>query len=215
MVRQDSRWVHGDQRGNPKNLFNHQLFDTQIATLRVRGVPRQIIEALQSQRGAVLARASETEIGNGNTSFLPVIPRSLRSLYDLIAMVRCGPEEGYTCLNPVEITDVADVPEGGPHYIYDVDDGSSACGKSPEDVPKIFEQTNRSPLTVAGIIALAVHTNVLLKHNVWTPGSRYASTGGVLAICLDSGRRPRLLWGYLTHSSSRWMPPSCFCLPSS
>ena len=120
-----------------------KLFDTQIATLKDRVVPEQIVEILQNQKGAVVKKASEMNIGDGNIAFLPVIPRSYRSPYDLMAMVKNGGKAGYTYLNPTQISDVVDAPSE-PYYIYDVEDGNSTRGKSPEAAEKILKQQKRS-----------------------------------------------------------------------
>jgi len=184
-----------------------KLFDTQIATLKDRGVPEQIVEILQNQKGAVVKKASEMTIGGGNIPFLPVIPRSFRSPYDLMAMVRNGSKVGYTNLNPTQISDVVDAPQ--PYYIYDVEDGNSTRGKSPEAAEKILKQLKRSPLTAAEVTALTTHTDVLSRHYVWAAGSRYESADEVPGVYLDSGDRPGLVWGYVVSSIGLWGSASC------
>lgn len=61
-----------------------KLFDAQLATLRGRGVPDQILELLRNQRGVVLKKAGETAIGKGNVPFLPAISRLYLSPYSQI-----------------------------------------------------------------------------------------------------------------------------------
>src|SRR3989344_9595815 len=85
-----------------------KLFDTQTATLKDRGVPEQIVEILQNQKGAVVKKASEMNVVDGNIAFLPIIPRSFRSPYDLMAMVRNGSKVGSTNLNPTQNYDEVD-----------------------------------------------------------------------------------------------------------
>lgn len=185
-----------------------ELFDTQIATLKDHGTPEQIVEILQNQKGSVLKKASEMTFGDGNIPFLPVIPRSFRSPYDLMAMVRNGGKVGYTYLNPTQISDVVDAPQE-PYYIYDVEDGNSTRGKSPENAEKILKQQKRSPLTAAEVTALTTHTDVLSKHYVWVPGSRYESAGRVPRVYLDYGVRPLLDWYYVADSYDHWGLASC------
>ncbi|MBI2462629.1 MAG: hypothetical protein HYV65_00050 [Candidatus Spechtbacteria bacterium] len=185
-----------------------KLFDAQIATLKDRGVPEQIVEILQNQKGAVVKKASEVAIGDGNIPFLPVIPRSYRSPYDLMAMVKNGGKVGYTYLNPTAISDVVDAPSE-PYYIYDVEDGNSTRGKSPENAEKILKQQKRSPLTAAEVMALTTHTDVLSRHYVWATGSRYESADGVPNVYLDGGDRPRLFWYGVGDSDGRWGSASC------
>ncbi|MBI2096414.1 MAG: hypothetical protein HYT43_02160 [Candidatus Taylorbacteria bacterium] len=185
-----------------------KLFDSQIATLKDRGVREQIVEILQNQKGQVVKKASEMTIGDGNIPFLPVIPRSFRSPYDLMAMVRNGSKVGYTHLNPTQISDVVDAPSK-PYYIYDVEDGSSTLGKSPKNAEKILKQQKRSPLTVAGVMALTTHTDVLLRHYVWATGSRYESAVRVPSVYLDGGGRPELDWVGVDSSLDHWGSASC------
>src|SRR3989344_6833200 len=71
-----------------------KLFDSQIKTLKDRDVPEQIVEILQNQKGAVVKKTSKMNIGDGNIAFLPVIPRSYRSFYDLMAMVKNDKNDG-------------------------------------------------------------------------------------------------------------------------
>lgn len=184
------------EQGQFKQNDLKKLFDTQIAILKFRGTPEQIVEILQIQKGAVLKKASEMTFGDGNIPFLPVIPRSFRSPYDLMAMVRNGRKVGYTCLNPTAISDVVETPQE-PYYIYDVEDGSSTRGKSLENAEKIFKQQKRSPLTAAEVMALTTHTDVLSKHYVRAPGSRYESADKVPDVSFVIDARPKLGWDYV------------------
>ncbi|MBI1999342.1 MAG: hypothetical protein HYS74_01660 [Parcubacteria group bacterium] len=146
-------------------------------------------------------------IGDGNIPFLPVIPRSPRSPYDLMAMVRNGSKVGYAYLNPTQISDVVDAPQE-PYYIYDVEDGNITRGKSPEDALKIFKQQKRSPLTAAEVMALATHTDVLSRHYVWATGSRYEFAARVPNVYLGGGR-PKLGWDWVGDSLGHWGSASC------
>jgi len=197
-----------DEAKQAKRNDLEKLFDSQIETLKDRGVPEQIVEILQNQKGAVVKKASEMAIGDGNIPFLPVIPRSFRSPYDLMAMVRNGSKVGYTYLNPTKISDVVDAPSE-PYYIYDVEDGNSTRGKSPENAEKILKQQKRSPLTAAEVTALTTHTDVLSRHYVWATGSRFESADKVPHVFLDSGGRPKLVWNYVDRSNGRWGSASC------
>ena len=184
-----------------------KFFDVQIATLKDRGVPEQIVEIFWNQKVAVLKKASGITFGKGNIPFLPVIPRIFRSPYDLMAMVRNGSRAGYTLLNPTAISDVVDAPNE-PYYIYDVENGESMRGKSPEVAEKILKQQKRSPLTAAEAMALAVYTDVLLRHHVWAAGSRYGGSDRVPIVYLVDGR-PGLDWYYADFSDDRWGSASC------
>jgi len=185
-----------------------KLFDAQIATLKNRGVPEQIVEILQSQKDQVVKKASEMTIGDGNIPFLPVIKPAYLGYYGLMSMARNGLKEGYTYLNPVEVTDQVETPDGL-YYIYDVEDGSSMRGKSPEAAEKIFKQQKRSGLTAAEVVNLCVVTDVLSRHYVWATGSRCKSAGGVPNVGPGFGGRPGLGWGHVGDSVDRWGSASC------
>ena len=192
------------------------LFRNQIEILRGRGTPEQIVEILESQKGVVLARASEMAIGDGpfdgtqgkHIPFLPVIPRSFRSLYDLIATARKGNQAGYNHLKPTEIRDVVGAPQE-PYYIYDVEDGKATLGESPQDAENILKKQSRSPLTAAEVAALVTHTYVLSRHCVWATGSRDESADGVPGVSMRCGVRPVLDWGSVNSSFLRWGSASC------
>lgn len=185
-----------------------KLFDSQIQTLKDRGCPEQIVETLQNQKGSVLQKASEKSFAEGNIPFIPVIPRTYRSPYDLMAMVRNGDKRGYTYLNPTAITDEFDTPKD-PYYIYDVEDGEALKGKSPEKAIDIIKKQSRSPLTAAEVMALTTHTDALSRHYVDAIGSRYGRSGLVPSISLDFGDQPKLRWYRLDDSHVRWGSASC------
>lgn len=183
-----------------------QLFDSQIATLKSRGVPSQILEMLQSKKSMVVDKASSMTISNGNTPFLPVIKPNYLGYYGLMSLVRNGAKEGYSYLDPSVITDKVETPSGL-YYIYDVEDGEALRGKSPETAEKLLKDNRRSPLTAAEAIALATHTNVLSRHFVDATGSRCGS-GCVPDLWLDGGR-PWLDYGWAGSAYSRWGSASC------
>ncbi len=183
-----------------------KLFDNQIATLKDRGTPEQIVELLANQRSSVIGKASEMMFENGHVPFLPVIPRTYRSPYDLMSAVRHGDTVGYTNLNPTSITDKVEAPDE-PYYIYDVEDGKSTKGKSSESAEKIFKSQKRSPLTATEVMALTTHADVLSRHNVWASGSRLVSADSVPHVWLSDGK-PELDWDYADNSNSKWGSPS-------
>ena len=184
-----------------------KLFDAQIASLKARGVPEQIVEALQSQKNTVVQKASSMTIGEGNIPFLPVIKPAYLGYYGLMAMVRNGSKEGYTYLKPAAVTDQFETPDDL-YYIYDVEDGNATRGKSPQDAEKILKQQKRSPLTAAEVVNLYILTDVLSKRYVWATGSRYESAGRVPIVFLDGGE-PLLGWDWASYSSAEWGSASC------
>ena len=183
-----------------------KLFDSQIATLKDRGVPQQILGMLQDQKNTVVTKASNMTIGAGNTPFIPVIKPSYLGYYGLMSLVRNGAKEGYFYLNPSLITDKVETPNGL-YYIYDVEDGEAMRGKSPEAAEKLLKEQQRSPLTAAEVLALATHTDVLSRHFVDATGSRYGS-GDVPFLWLDGGR-PELYYDWADSAGSLWGSASC------
>ncbi|OGZ61707.1 MAG: hypothetical protein A2932_01430 [Candidatus Spechtbacteria bacterium RIFCSPLOWO2_01_FULL_46_10] len=194
-----------------------RFFDAQIATLKDRVVPEQIVEILQNQKGPVVKKASDLPAGrqgcdgdgNGNIPFLPVIKPAYLGYYGLMPMVRNGSKEGYPDLNPAAITDQVETPDGL-YYIYDVEDGNATRGKSPEAAQMFFKRQKRSPLTAAEVVNLCIITDVLSRHSVWAPGSRYGSgVLGVPIVHLDGGDRPWLFRGYFDRWNGNWGSASC------
>jgi hypothetical protein len=197
----------GAKKAKRKDL--EKLFDSQIQTLKDRGCPEEIIELLTERRGSVLSRASKMTFEDGHIPIIPVIPRTYRSPYDLMAMVRNGNKQGYTYLNPTAITDKVETPDK-PYYIFDVEDGKALLGKSPKEAEEILKKQSRSPLTVAEVMALTTHTDVLKEHCVWATGSRYGgSDRGVPAVYLGVGAQPKLDWNIVNDSYGRWGSASC------
>lgn len=191
-------------QGRRNNL--EQLFDSQIATLKDRGVPQQVLETLQNKKSEVINRASKMTIGAGNIPFIPVIKPNYLGYYGLMSLVRNGAKEGYSYLDPSVITDKVETPSGL-YYIYDVEDGEVMRGKSPETAEKLLKAERRSPLTAAEAIALATHTNVLSRHFVDASGSRYDSY--YVPDLWLSGGRPRLFYSWATYDNSGWGSASC------
>ena len=184
-----------------------QLFDSQMRTLEDRGCPKAIIEMLQKKRDEVLARATKMEIPEGNIPFLPVILRSYLGIYGLMPMVRNGDKAGFTYLDPNEIFDNESAPKE-PYFIYDVEDGRATLGKSPEKAEEIIKGQSRLCHIPDEDIALAIYTNVLSDHYLWSTGSRYKDANDVPLVCLGDGR-PRLSWGSADDSHVRWGSASC------
>ena len=148
---------------------------------------------------------------DGHIPFIPVIPRTYRSIYDLIAMVWNNDKQGYTYLNPMAITDRIRVPDR-PYYIFDVEDGEALLDMSPGSAEKTLKSQKRSPLTVAEVVALCIHTDVLSRHDIWATGSRYdkADVDGELAldVFLADGA-PELGWTFVDYSDDSSGSASC------
>jgi len=176
-----------------KHTDLEKLFDTQIVILKDRDVPEQIIELLQSQKNAVVEKASKMTIGDSNIAFLPVIKPVYLGYYGLMSLVRHESKKGFVYLNPAAITDQVETPDVL-YYIFDVEDGHATLGKNPEAAEEIIKQQKRSPLTAAEVINLCVVTDVLSRHHVLATGSRWVSADRAPYVYLESCGRPRLNW---------------------
>ncbi|OGD24835.1 hypothetical protein A2819_00485 [Candidatus Azambacteria bacterium RIFCSPHIGHO2_01_FULL_40_24] len=184
-----------------------QLFDAQIATLKDRGVPEQIVKLFQKQRGPVLAKVSKMYVDNGYILFLPVIPRTYLSIYSQMLLVHNGYKTGgYANLVPTAVTDTVDTPED-PYYIYNIEDGELMRNKTPHDAEKLIEKQGRLGLTEVEVIALGIHTGVLSKHNVDAIGSRY-NLNEIPYLYLEEGN-PVLSSSHNAICDNRWGSASC------
>lgn len=192
---------------NAKREDLEKLFNSQMETLKSRGCPQAILEAFQNKKSEVLAKAAEMEIPEGHIPFVPVIPRSYLGVYGLMPMVRNNEKTGYTRLNPNEIIDNENVPKTL-YFIYDVEDGKDTLGKAPKDAEKIIKKQNRLCHIPEEDIAVCIHTNVLLNHNLWSAGSRYGSAREVPRVYLR-GDEPKLDWFYVAGSFVGWGSASC------
>ena len=203
-VAQAKSWVLAEQKMVKRNGLE-KLFDSQIATLKDRGTPEQIVEMLANQRSSVVSKAREMTFEDWHIPFLPVIPRTYRSPYDLMSAVRHD-GMGYTCLDPMTITDRIVTPDE-PYYVYDVEDGESTLNESSKDVENILESQKRLLPTAAEVVALTTHTDVLSRHYVRALGSQYESAINVTGIYLCGGR-PKLVWVSDGGSDLEWGSPS-------
>jgi len=183
-----------------------QLFDGQMATLKDRGCPQAILEAFQSKKDAVIAKAIQTSIAEGNIPFLPVIPRSYMGIYALMPMVRHEDKIGYTYLDPNLISDVVETPKT-PYFVLDVEDGQAMLGKTVNEASKLIEKQKRLILTDPEVISIGIHSDVLSRHNVDAAGSRYG-TGSAPNLYL-SGGKPKLSYNDVSLSDGKGGSASC------
>lgn len=183
-----------------------KLFDSQIATLKDRGCPAQIIEALVNDRAKVLNHAQSINIADGNLPFAPVITPLYLGYHGIVAMVRHNGKSGYTYLDPRQISDEEKVPTGL-YYQFDVEDGANRLGKKPEVSDREIRSEKRLRSTAAEVVSIGTHTNVLSKHYMDAVGSHYRSDE-VPNLYL-SGDGPKLDWHFLGDGDDQWGAASC------
>lgn len=174
------------------------LFQTQIATLKERGVPEPVIGWFKNDKMRVLEQAMKMEFGKGNIPFLPVVSLEYRTLYDLMAMIRAEGKIGYTEGN----YSIVDIEETVPStYIFDVSDGTTPFEGSEKKSEEILAQQNRFPLTLVEVIALCVHTDVLSRIGYLSAlGSRLSGDKDKrpsISAQKNFGGRPKFGWGYV------------------
>lgn len=196
--------------------FLTKLFNEQIRTLKDGGCPELLIQFfLLPQREEVISKAREMNFGEGNIPFLPVIPQIYSSFYDQMSRVRSckrSKKIGLTLIRPEDIVQEIETPPR-PYYIFDVESGSKTpdCCSS-EEIEKYIKAKGRSPLTAVEIIALAVHTNILLRHNLRAAGTKYSKDpGDVVSISLDDLRNNRPILTTIPSYLRIWASPSCSC----
>ena len=182
------------------------LFDSHIQTLKDRGCPSQIIEALVNGRAKVIDHAQTLNIADCNLPFAPVITPLYLGYHGIVAMVRNGDKSGYTYLDPRQIINEEKVPTGL-YYHFDIEDGTSRLGKKPEVSDRDIRSEKRLRSVAAEVVSIGTHTNVLSRHYMDAVGSRYGSVG-VPYLCLI-GDRPKLGWDCLGDGDDRWGAASC------
>lgn len=188
------------------------LFERQIATLKERGVPEQIVGWFENDKERILEQAMKMDFGKGNIPFLPVVSLEYRTLYDLMAMIRTGDgKAGYTD-GSYSIIDVTG--PGHNQYIFDVSDGTTTLEGNEKKAEKILAQQNRFPLTIVEVIALCVHTDVLSRIGYLSAlGSRLPGDKDKrpsISAEKNFGGRPKFCWGYVQD----WPPNSAEGVPS-
>lgn len=184
-----------------------ELFDNQIAKLEELGCPKAILEAFENRKDEVIAVALEMAIGEGNIPFLPIIPKSYMGIYALMQMVRHEDMIGFTNLDPSDMSDVVETPKK-PYFIFDVEDGRVMLDKSPKDAAEIIGKKGRFVLIDSEVIAIAVHTEVLLHHYVEAAGTRYDSDNYNPNLCLTNYGAD-LNYGGFSRSADRFGAASC------
>ena len=210
-------WVEGEpwaELDRLKRANLEKLFNSQIATLRDRGVPEEVVETLLTYKSRAIAKASEMTIEEGNIPFLPIIKPLYLGYHGLMLLVRNGSKVGQTGIHPVTVRDLVRAPEL-PYYAYNVGDGSSTRKMDKKEAEKFIKKQKRSPLIGIELTALCAHTDVLSRHPVCALGSkkRHESWDLRLVVSLHGSGHPMLDWrnpdSSLQDTYGRWCFPSC------
>ena len=161
------------------------------------------------QQLAVVEKASFLRLEEGRNPFLPVIPTDCSDIFNQMRAVNHGKLLGRVHLTQLLIEDMVPTPSE-PYYIFDVEDGENILGFAPEEAAKFLEDSGRRGLNVCEVIALALHTDVLSRHNVDAIACRY-NRDAVPMVCLTYGAHPApaLYYRSLVSGAPMWGAASC------
>lgn len=190
------------------------LFNRYIRRLKYRKLFLDQIESLHAQYGAVIEKAAEMHIEISRLAFLPVFPRSLLdSPMHAAAVMENGLKRrtrmngGFTFVMPELVTDISEIPDV-PYFIFDIDNGLSTLGTSPDEAQRKFENEGRRGLTDMEIVALGMHGDVLLQANLFAAGSYYGRDRGI-DLRMEDGAHPVLCHNARNLDWQYWAIPSC------
>ncbi|MFA6322299.1 MAG: DUF5701 family protein, partial [Candidatus Buchananbacteria bacterium] len=125
-------------------------------------------------------------------------------------MVKLGDKNGTNYLADDEITDEVELPEGIAWWLTDVEDGQQFCTDetAPQDEEAIIAEQGRLCCVATEAVALGIHTDVLTRHNVDAPGSRFGDAGEV-PVLYRGGGGPELHYRGVGFADARWGTASC------
>lgn len=104
----------------------------------------------------------------------------------------------------------------GLYYAYDIEDGAATLGMSPAEAVTALRAVRRYPLSVYEANALVNYTDVLTRHSVFAPATRFSQDQSCVAGLhnftggggwVDDG--PGLAWFPDSTVHPRWGTPSC------
>jgi hypothetical protein len=198
----------GHSKANLEKLFN-----SQIARLRNRSINENIIEKLRFKRKAVINKAQALCLPFNHIPFIPVITERYINLSLLLRSVFFEGVMGFFQLSNLRLSNIVAMPEP-PYYIFDVEDGKGLLNVGPRSAEITIKGQKRSCLTYCETVALAVHTDVLTRHNLMAIGSRCSN--GIEEqfpdLYLRKGK-PTLDCRNLNYAPAKeWGTPSCSLL---
>lgn len=162
---------------------------------------------MKNGKTKVLNHAESITIAEGNLAFAPVITPLYLGYHGIVSMSQHSGKSSYMYLDPASIVDVEKVPVRL-YYQFDVEDGTKYLGKKPEVSDELIRDEKRLRSTVAEIISIGTHTDVLSKHYMDAVGSRYKSGRAPDLYLFDD--RLKLRWSSsLTYASDHWGAASC------
>ena len=191
-----------------------RLFNRYIRRLKYRKLFLDQIECLLARHSAVIEQAVKMRIETSRLAFLPVFPRPLLdSPMQAIAVMENGLKRGtrmtggYTFVMPELVTDISEIPDV-PYFIFDIEDGLSTLGTSPDEAQKKFKDEGHRGLTDMEIVALGMHGDVLLQANLYAASSYYGRDRGI-DLRMEDGAHPVLCHNACNLDWQHWAVPSC------
>ena len=170
------------------DCFLEQEVEDLLAKLAALGCPSSVLDSLRYLKSEAMIAAKKLVSrgkNSGRIPILPVVPFSHVSVHDQMEMVKGSTWEGSVDVNASVLLDNVSILY--PYFIIDVEDGRIFRGRPLRDSLESISYDNRTPLTTAEGIALAIHSEVLRSHAIDLAGSRYREFD-VPAIWDDSGK---------------------------
>lgn len=150
------------------------VLERQLDTLLICGCPENIVDDLRDLVPKVLRIlcAEKFRARPGVIGALPVITFDVLSADHQMEWVKGEDRNGICTLTASKLYDHLSNP-GKVHYILGVHDGRSFLNRSMKESLEAIDAEGRRPLTAAGGIALATHSEVLQHHSVDLADSTY------------------------------------------
>ena len=168
-----------------------------------------IVACLESKREAAIAKAMGVPIIYTHLPLLAAISKEHLTCTIQMPMVKLGEDTGTNHLNDDEFTNKVELPKGIAWWLTDVEDGQQFCTNetSSEDEENIIEEQGRLRVIATGAIALGIQTDVLARHNVVAPGSRFRNYG--TPDLFSFAGEPGLGCSNVGREPARWGSASC------
>jgi len=167
-----------------------------------------IVACLESKRDEAIAKVADVQIIGTHVPLLAAISKDFLTASVQMPMVQHGEKIGTNYLADDAITDEVELPEGCALWLTDVEDGQQFLGVSPKDAEAVIEEQGRLRVIATGAVALGIHTDVLSRHYVDAPGSRFKGAHEVPNLCLRDGK-PGLGSGNVGDAVAEWGSASC------
>lgn len=170
--------------------------------------PRSVYR-LAKMKNKVIAKAME--IGKpGFIPFLPVLPRKIVDTFYVIMQLYYSGENWYPSLhfNKVDMGKETS-PYSVPYFIFNIDEGWSTKGLSPENSRLQIAKKEFRAMNLAEVLAYQMHTNILKLSSVHACGSTYRENKKFVPdMYIDEQGNFGLNWSAIDISKQGFISPS-------